>query len=177
MAGGGLASMAGGRGRYATLKPLRLTVQMPTYGTYSIRGRAGAGEVEAPVETMVSALRRIEFRGALASAQCRGLAWIPPQYRLYISGRKRLVDDEYAWVLIRLEDNRRSLAGFFESGDVEWPVPVRKVAVAELSGERLEALAMRAGGGWLVEAQKAAYEAVLRAYVVDKLGEEVEADE
>lgn len=157
------------------MNPMRLIVKMPHFGTFSLRGKYSSGEVETPVETMVSALRRVSYQGAIEPAYCRGLAWIPEAYRKYIGQRNKLVDGEYAWVYIHLADNRKSLTPFFESGDKEWPLTPSTVPVSTISGAQLEALAIKHGGAWLVEAQRQAMESVLRLFVVGVAGSEVEA--
>jgi len=102
------------------MNPIRLQVRMPMIGVFGIKGRSGVGEVEQFVETMVTALRRQEFKGALAEDSVRALAFVPEQFRGYLREKKRLVDGEYVWCTAKLSDNKKSLAPFFASGDREW---------------------------------------------------------
>lgn len=106
------------------MKPIRLQVEMPTIGMFSIKGRAAVGEVEQLTETMVVALRRYEFKGALVEDSAHALAFVPDEFRLYLSERRRLVDGEYVWCNVKFSDNRKSLAPFMASGDREWTLEV-----------------------------------------------------
>ncbi|WP_310630802.1 hypothetical protein [Paraburkholderia sp.] len=102
------------------MKPIRLQVQMPTIGVFKIKGRSAIGEVEQLTETMVIALRRLEFKDAMNEATIRALAFVPEGFRPHLRAEKRLIDDEYAWCFAHLDDNKKSLAPFFASGDREW---------------------------------------------------------
>ncbi|POR54559.1 hypothetical protein B0G62_102167 [Paraburkholderia eburnea] len=102
------------------MRPIRLQVQMPTIGVFSIKGRSAVGEVEQLTETMVIALRRSEHNGVIAEDCVRALAFVPEQFRVHLSERRRLIDGEYAWCFARLADNKKSLAPFMASGDREW---------------------------------------------------------
>jgi hypothetical protein len=101
------------------MKPLRLQVQMPMIGMFSIGGRAGVGEIEQLTETMVIALRRMERKGALSEDSARALAFVPVEFRRHLRETRRLVGEEHAWVAVRLADNKKSLAPFMASGDLE----------------------------------------------------------
>ncbi|MBB3256885.1 hypothetical protein [Paraburkholderia sp. WP4_3_2] len=102
------------------MNPIRLQVQMPTIGVFSIKGRSSIGEVEQAAETMVIALRRVEFQGVIDEHLVRALAFVPDQFRAYLRQSSRLVDGEYAWCFARVTDNKKSLAPFMASGDREW---------------------------------------------------------
>lgn len=102
------------------MKPIRLQVQMPTIGIFEIRGRSAVGEVEQLTETMVIALRREEFRGAVNDQQARALAFVPQVFRAHLREMGRLIDGEYVWCTAKFADNRKSLAPFMASGDREW---------------------------------------------------------
>lgn len=99
---------------------MRLIVRMPTVGAFSINGRMGIGPVEQPIETMVDGLRRQEFKGQLADDYVFALAFAPETYRSYLRERGRLVGEDHVWCIARVADNKKSLAPFFASGDVEW---------------------------------------------------------
>ncbi|WP_176079336.1 hypothetical protein [Paraburkholderia tropica] len=99
------------------MKPIRLQVQMPTLGVYSIKGRSAIGGVEQLTETMVIALRRVEFKGVLDEQVVRALAFVPDVFRPHLRDKGRLVDGEYAWCAARLADNKKSLAPFMASGE------------------------------------------------------------
>lgn len=102
------------------MKPIRLQVEMPVIGTFSIKGRSGAGEVEQLVETTVIGLRRREYNGALVGRSAMALAFVPEQFRRHLRETKRLVDGEYAWCVATVAGNKKSLAPFMASGDREW---------------------------------------------------------
>ncbi|WP_434715494.1 hypothetical protein [Paraburkholderia sp. A3RO-2L] len=102
------------------MKPIRLQVLMPTIGVFSIKGRSAVGEIEQLTESMVIALRRVEFRGALDEQTVRALAFVPDVFRVHLSEQRRLVGGEYAWCSAKLADNKKSLAPFMASGDREW---------------------------------------------------------
>lgn len=104
------------------MTPIRLQVRMPVIGVFSVKGRAGVGEIEQLVETMVVGLRRQEFKGALVEDSVWALAFVPEQFRSHLREKKRLVGGEYVWCIARLSDNKKSLALFFASGDREWKV-------------------------------------------------------
>jgi hypothetical protein len=100
--------------------PIRLQVQMPTVGVFSIKGRSAVGEVEQLTETMVIALRRVEFKGALDELTIRALSFVPDVFRSHLREKGRLIDGEYAWCTVLLADNKKSLTPFMASGDREW---------------------------------------------------------
>ncbi|WP_321867256.1 hypothetical protein [Paraburkholderia tropica] len=102
------------------MKPIRLQVQMPTIGVFTINGRSAIGEVEQLTETMVIALRRVECKGVLDEQTVRALAYVPDVFRPYLRDKGRLVDGEYVWCAARLADNKKSLATFMASSDREW---------------------------------------------------------
>jgi hypothetical protein len=106
------------------MKPIRLQVLMPTIGVFSIKGRSAVGEVEQLTETMVIALRRVEFKGALDEQTVRALAFVPEAFRPHLREQRRLVGGEYAWCSAKLADNKKSLAPFLASGDREWRLEV-----------------------------------------------------
>ena len=99
------------------MKPIRLQVQMPTIGLYTIRGRSAVGEVEQMTETMVIALRRVEFKGELDEQTVRALAFVPDVFRPHLRCEGRLLDGEYVWCFARVSDNKKSLAPFMASGE------------------------------------------------------------
>ncbi|MFD1556016.1 hypothetical protein ACFSHT_10325 [Paraburkholderia silviterrae] len=102
------------------MKPIRLQVQMPTIGVFSIKGRSAVGEIEGPIEAMVHGLRRVEFKGQIADDYVRALAFVPEQFRSHLRESGRLVGAEHAWCTATLADNKKSLAPFLASGDDEW---------------------------------------------------------
>lgn len=102
------------------MKPIRLQVKMPSIGVISVRGHVRSGDVEAPVETMVDALQRLEFNGALTSDAVRVRAFVPPIYRAHLRQRGRLIGVDRVWCFAYVEDNKKSLAPFMASGDLEW---------------------------------------------------------
>lgn len=102
------------------MKPIRLNVLMPTVGVFSSHGRMSVGEVEELVETSVHWMRRQEFQGALIEDCVWVRAFAPERFRSHLRASKRLIDDEYVWCLAKLVDNKKSLAPFIASGDVEW---------------------------------------------------------
>ncbi|MFP3705935.1 hypothetical protein [Paraburkholderia tropica] len=101
------------------MKPIRLQVQMPTLGVFTIKGRSAIGEIEQLTETMVIALRRVEFKGVLDEQTVRALAFVPDVFRPHLRCEGRLIDDEYAWCLAHVVDNKKSLAPFMASGERE----------------------------------------------------------
>lgn len=116
------------------MKPIRLQVQMPTIGLYSIRGRSAIGEVEQLTETMVVALRRVAFKGVLDEQVVRALAFVPDVFRPHLRSEGRLIDGEYVWGFAKLADNKKSLAPFMASGDREWIKEEEEMADASSSG-------------------------------------------
>ncbi|WP_322069948.1 hypothetical protein [Paraburkholderia bannensis] len=102
------------------MKPIRLQVQMPVIGVFSIGRRSGVGEVEQLVETTVTGLRRSEHNGLRVEGSAMALAFVPEQFRRHLRETKRLLGDEHAWLTVKLADNRKSLAPFMASGDLEW---------------------------------------------------------
>lgn len=101
------------------MKPMRLQVKIPTIGVFSIKGRSGVGEVEQLVETMVDSLRRRIFKGVLADAFVMARAFVPEQFRRHLRETGRLIDGEYAWCVATVADNKKSLAPFIASGELE----------------------------------------------------------
>lgn len=101
------------------MKPIRLQVQMPTLGVFTIKGRSAIGEIEQLTETMVIALRRVEFRGAIDEGVVRALAFVPEVFRPNLREKGRLIGGEYTWCTAWLSDNKKSLAPFMSSGVLE----------------------------------------------------------
>lgn len=118
------------------MKPIRLQVEMPTIGMFSIKGRTSVGEVEQLTETMVIALRRSEFKGALVEGSARALAFVPDEFRPHLREKGALIDGEYAWCGAKLADNKKSLAPFMASGDREWKVEESNVSGIKVSSSK-----------------------------------------
>ncbi|MFX1675189.1 hypothetical protein PWR63_23565 [Paraburkholderia sp. A2WS-5] len=106
------------------MKPIRLQVQMPTIGMFSIKGRTAVGEIEQLVETMVDSLRRPELKGVLADDLVLARAFVPEVFRPHLRETGRLIDGEFAWCVAMLADNKKSLAPFLASGDREWTLEI-----------------------------------------------------
>lgn len=102
------------------MNPIRLHVLMPQIGVFEICGRTSVGEVEDLVETMVDRMKRQEFKGALVEGSVWVRAFAPDQFRFHLRESKRLIDGEYVWCIAKLSDNKKSLAPFIASGDLEW---------------------------------------------------------
>jgi hypothetical protein len=126
------------------MKPIRLQVQMPTIGMYSIKGRTAVGEVEQLVETMVDGLRRREFKGVLAEDLVLARAFVPEQFRRHLREKGRLIDGEYAWCIAMLADNKKSLAPFIASGDREWKTEESNVSAIKINTSRTNTTTHRA---------------------------------
>ncbi|HDR9506894.1 hypothetical protein C5615_09680 [Burkholderia cepacia] len=105
------------------MQATRLLVQIPSLDHFSVRARTGHGAVDAPVETMVYAVKRIVHNGEHLPDVVRVLAWIPEPMRAYLVDRSRMVDMEHAWVTANVKDNRATLTPFMESGEYELSVP------------------------------------------------------
>ncbi|QBR00489.1 hypothetical protein [Paraburkholderia pallida] len=118
------------------MKPIRLQVEMPVIGTFSIKGRSGSGEIEQPVETTVIGLRRREYNGVLVARSAMALAFVPEQFRRHLREAKRLVDGEYAWCVATAAANKKSLAPFMASGDREWGVEESNVSGIKVSSSK-----------------------------------------
>lgn len=126
------------------MKPIRLQVQMPTIGMFSIKGRAAVGEVEQLTETMVIALRRIEFKGALVEDSVRALAFVPDAFRTHLREKGWLIEGEYTWCAAALADNKKSLAPFMASGDREWKTEESNVSAIKINTSRTNTTTHRA---------------------------------
>ncbi|WP_196488550.1 hypothetical protein [Burkholderia cepacia] len=105
------------------MQATRLLVQIPSLDHSLVKGRTGNGAVDAPVETMVYAVKRIAHNGERLPDVVRVLAWIPESMRAYLCDRSRMVDMEHAWVTANVKDNRATLTPFMESGEYELSVP------------------------------------------------------
>ncbi|KVX45313.1 hypothetical protein WL05_21095 [Burkholderia ubonensis] len=133
------------RGKGTAMQATRLLVQIPSQDHFLVRGRTGHGEVDAPVETMVYAVKRVVHNGERLPDVVRVLAWIPEPMRAYLVDRSRMVDMEHAWVTAFVKDNRATLTPFMESGEYELSVPnapgrkkAKRVMVGELTGAALD---------------------------------------
>lgn len=102
------------------MKPIRLLVEMPSHGVFTIGGRMGIGPIEELIETTVDGLRRLEFRGVLNDDTVQVRAFVPERYRHYLRERRVLIGEDRVWCLARTESNRKSLAPFLASSDREW---------------------------------------------------------
>jgi hypothetical protein len=128
------------------MQAIRLLVQIPSQDHSLVRGRTGHGVVDAPVETMVYAVKRVVHNGERMPDVVRVLAWIPEPMRAYLVERSRMVDTEHAWVTANVKDNRSTLTAFMESGEYELSVrnapgstaKRAPVMVAELTGAALD---------------------------------------
>ncbi|HDR8989950.1 TPA: hypothetical protein QDA93_002561 [Burkholderia vietnamiensis] len=105
------------------MEATRLLVQVPSLDHSLVKGRTGHGAVDAPVETMVYAVKRMVHNGERLPDMVRVLAWIPEPMRAYLVDRSRMVDMEHAWVTAQVKDNRASLTPFMESGEYELSAP------------------------------------------------------
>ncbi|KVD78173.1 hypothetical protein [Burkholderia ubonensis] len=139
------------------MQATRLLVQIPSQDHFLVRGRTGHGEVDAPVETMVYAVKRLVHNGERLPDVVRVLAWIPEPMRAYLVDRSRMVDMEHAWVVAYVKDNRATLTPFMESGEYELSVPnapgtngAKRVMVGERTGAALDYRTGK-GVGLLVE--------------------------
>ena len=100
-----------------------LTVQVPQevtvfYGKY--RNRMSAVEDLVPLITSVRAIRRIFIDGHRDEIAIEADAFIPAHYRKSICGpRSKWIDDEYRRCLVYIQDNRKSLADFVASDELE----------------------------------------------------------
>ncbi|WP_237666248.1 phage protein NinX family protein [Burkholderia sp. KCJ3K979] len=128
------------------MQATRLLVQVPTQDHFLVKGRTGHGAVDAPVETMVYAVKRVVHNGDRLPDVVRVLAWIPEPMRAYLVERSRMVDTEHAWVTANVKDNRSTLTPFMESGEYELSAPNApgsaskraRVMVGELTGAVLD---------------------------------------
>lgn len=102
------------------MKPIRLLVEMPSFGVFSLGGRSSIGPIEERIETTVDGLCRVVFKGGVQENCVSARAFVPERFRGYLREQKRLVDGEYVWCLAMVEHNRKSLAPFLASGDREW---------------------------------------------------------
>jgi hypothetical protein len=100
-----------------------LKVQVPQevtvfYGKY--RNRMSAVEDLVPLITSVRAIRRIFIDGRRDEVAIEADAFIPPHHRKSILGpRSKWIDDEYRRCLVYIQDNRKTLAPFIASGELE----------------------------------------------------------
>jgi len=103
-----------------------LTVQVPQevtvfYGHY--KNRMSAVEDLVPLITSVRAIRRIFIGGHRDEVAIEADAFIPPHYRKSICGpRSKWIDDEYRRCIVYIQDNRKTLAPFITSDELELDV-------------------------------------------------------
>ncbi|GAB7525342.1 hypothetical protein [Paraburkholderia sp. 2C] len=102
------------------MKPIRLLVDMPSHGVFTIGGRMGVGPIEEQVETTADGLRRVEFKGETRDDYVMARAYVPPQYQDYLRRERRLSADDHVWCVARVKDNVKSLAPFMASDDPHW---------------------------------------------------------
>jgi hypothetical protein len=75
---------------------------------------------EVPLITSVRAIRRIFIDGHRDEVAIEADAFIPPHYRKSICGpRSKWIDEEYRRCIVYIQDNRKSLAEFVTSGELE----------------------------------------------------------
>lgn len=100
-----------------------LTVQVPQevtvlYGRYGTR--MSAVEDLVPLITSVRAIRRIFIAGQRDEVAIEADAFIPAHYRKSICGpRSKWINDEYRRCIVYIQDNRKTLAEFVASGELE----------------------------------------------------------
>ena len=100
-----------------------LTVQVPVdvavfYGKY--RTRMSTVEDLMPLVTSVRAIRRIFIGDVRDEVAIEADAFIPVHSRKSIRGpRSKWIDDEYRRCLVYIQDNRKSLADFVASDELE----------------------------------------------------------
>jgi len=83
-------------------------------------GHVCLGQVETPVETMVDGLRRVQSKEALSEDYVRVRAFVPPEFQRNLRDQGRLVDGDHVWCYAYVAHNKKSLAPFMASGDLEW---------------------------------------------------------
>ncbi|MDR5761940.1 hypothetical protein [Caballeronia sp. LZ035] len=85
----------------------------------------------SPVHTTAYGLRRKPNRYG-ADVAVEVLAFIPPNARTWVGEKSTAwVDEDHAWIGCLIQDNKKTLAAFLESGDQEWlaadaPVPAKQ---------------------------------------------------
>lgn len=100
-----------------------LEVQVPQevtvfYGKY--KNRISAVEDLVPLHTSVRALRRIVVDGVRDEVAIEADAFIPERCRKGVLGpRSKWSDDEHRWCLVYVQANRKTLAPFIASGELE----------------------------------------------------------
>jgi hypothetical protein len=105
---------------------LVLTVRVPQivttlHGRGRVRAYSGEALVPMASPTRVFALRRTTHKGIVSDTVLEADAFIPEHYRGQIGGhRSAWLTPEIRRCFVFVEDNRKSLRPFLESGDAEW---------------------------------------------------------
>lgn len=103
---------------------MRLTGEVPAFDAFLTSGRLSYARCETTIEdTSVHRLRRVTRRGRLVETEIEALAFIPESYRHGIPETDRKwCGLEMYWMKVIVAKNRKTLAAFMASGELEMEV-------------------------------------------------------